>query len=117
MARKGNLDELIKNSIVVKIGDPCPFCKGENKFINDPEKNDFVVHIVNEHQPEFAKILGKVEKEWGEMNKTETDKRVILKREKDCVVINKEDKTVEFLSVSYTFDEVLKVAHEIAETF
>ena len=51
------------------------------------------------------------------MNKTKTDKRVILKREKDCVVINKEDKTVEFLSVSYTFDEVLKVAHEIAETF
>ena len=43
MDRKFNLDELIKNSIVVKIGYPCPFCKGENKFINDPEKNDFVV--------------------------------------------------------------------------
>ena len=45
------------------------------------------------------------------------DGKIILKREKDCVVINKKDKTVEFLSVSYTFDEVLKVAHEIAETF
>ena len=51
------------------------------------------------------------------MNKTETEKRVILKREKDCVIINKEDKNVEFLSISYTFDEVLQIAREIAETF
>jgi hypothetical protein len=62
MCKKVNLDELIENAIFVKIGDPCPFCKGEDKFINDSE-NDFVKHIVNEHKPEFAKILGKVEKE------------------------------------------------------
>ena len=116
MCKKFNLDEVIKDSVLVNVDDPCPFCKGDDKFINSKE-NDIVTHIVNDHKPEFAKIIGKVEKEWGEMNKTETDKKVILKREKDCVIINKEDKTVEFLSVSYTFDEVLKVAHEIAETF
>ena len=42
---------------------------------------------------------------------------IILKREKESVTIDKELKTVEFREVKYTFDEVLKVAHEIAETF
>ena len=51
------------------------------------------------------------------MNKEEIGKKVILKREKQSVVINKENKTIEFLELSYTFDEVLHVAKEIAETF
>ena len=52
-----NLDELIKDSIQVNIGDPCPFCKGDNPFMNIPE-NDFVRHVVEEHKPEYAHMLG-----------------------------------------------------------
>ena len=62
MCKKVNLDELIKNSEIININDPCPFCKGKDKFINAPE-NDFVKHIIEEHKPQFAKIIGKVEKE------------------------------------------------------
>ena len=61
MCKKVNLDELIENSVMINIGDPCPFCK-ENPFINAPGE-DFVKHMVNEHKPQFAKILGKVENE------------------------------------------------------
>ena len=53
-----NLDELINDAITVNIGDPCPLCKGKDKFMNAPE-NDFVKHIIEEHKPTFAKILGK----------------------------------------------------------
>ena len=115
-SKKINLDEVINNAITINIGDECPFCKGENKFINDSE-NDIIEHIIKEHKPSFAKIIGRPISWGGIMNKTETKKRVILKREKDCVIINKEDKNVEFLSLSYTFDEVLQIAREIAETF
>ena len=51
------------------------------------------------------------------MNKTEKGNKVILKREKESVIIDKGKKTVEFSELSYTFDEVLYIAHEIAETF
>ena len=64
MARKVNLDELIKNSIVVKIGDPCPFCveEGNKPFMNTKE-NDFVKHLIEEHKPTFMYMLGKAGKE------------------------------------------------------
>jgi len=45
------------------------------------------------------------------------DGKIILKREKVTVEIDKERKTVDFKEVEYTFDEVLQVAREIAETF
>jgi len=43
--------------------------------------------------------------------------KVILLREKESVTINIKNKTVDFREVEYTFDEVLKIANEIAETF
>ena len=53
------------------------------------------------------------------MNKEESmiDGKIILKREKDSVIIDKKNKSVEFKELVYTFDEVLKIANEIAETF
>ena len=53
------------------------------------------------------------------MNKEESmiDGKIILKREKDSVIIDKTNKSVEFKELVYTFDEVLKIANEIAETF
>ncbi len=45
------------------------------------------------------------------------DGKVILKREKVSVEIDREYKTVSFKELEYTFDEVLQVAREIAETF
>ena len=53
------------------------------------------------------------------MNKEESmiDGKIILKREKDSVVIDKTNKSVEFKELVYTFDEVLHIAKEIAETF
>ena len=55
----------------------------------------------------------------GDMNKEEQaiDGKIILKREKVSVEIHKENKTVNFKELEYTFDEVLQVAREIAETF
>ena len=53
-----NLDELINDAIQINFGDECPFCKGDDKFVSTKE-NDIVEHIVNEHKPTFAKILGK----------------------------------------------------------
>ena len=53
-----NLDEVINDAIQINIGDECPFCKGENKFINDSE-NDIIEHIIKEHKPSFAKIIGR----------------------------------------------------------
>ena len=53
-----NLDELIKDAITVNIGEACPFCKGEKKFMNTKE-NDFVRHIVEEHKPTYARIIGR----------------------------------------------------------
>ena len=62
MSKKFNLDEKIKESTLVNIGDPCPFCKGDKPFMNI-SGNDFVRHIVDTHKPQFAKIIGKVENE------------------------------------------------------
>lgn len=55
----------------------------------------------------------------GDMNKEEQmiDGKIILTRQKTAVIINSETKTVEFSQLEYTFDEVLQVAREIAETF
>ena len=53
-----NLDELINDAIDINFGDECPFCEGKKKFINTKE-NDIVQHIVDEHKPTYAKILGK----------------------------------------------------------
>ena len=55
----------------------------------------------------------------GDMKKEEQviDGKVILKREKVSVEIDREYKTVSFKELEYTFDEVLQVAREIAETF
>ena len=61
MCKKVNLDELIQESTLIKIGDACPFCK-DKPYMNTKE-NDIVKHIVEEHKPDFAKILGKVEEE------------------------------------------------------
>ena len=62
MCKKVNLDEAIENSEMIKLGDECPFCKGDNKFINTKD-SDIVEHIVNEHKPDFARIIGKIEHE------------------------------------------------------
>ena len=55
----------------------------------------------------------------GDMKKEEQmiDGKIILKREKVSVSIDREYKTVSFKELEYTFDEVLQVAREIAETF
>ena len=51
------------------------------------------------------------------MNTEKKGQLIILKREKVSVEIDKEKKTVDFKELEYTFDEVLQVAKEIAETF
>ena len=34
----------------------CPFCKGEDKFINTPN-GDFLLHLIDKHQDEMDKFL------------------------------------------------------------
>ena len=51
------------------------------------------------------------------MHRKVEDDKIILSRERETVTIHKENKTVDFSEVQYTFDEVLNIAHEIAETF
>ena len=51
------------------------------------------------------------------MNKDEENGKIILKKEKIAVEIDVDGKTVIFKELEYTFDEVLQVAKEIAETF
>ena len=63
-----NLDELINDAVTVEFGDECPYCKGKNKFINTPE-NDLIEHIVKEHKPQFATILGAINPEEGTWTK------------------------------------------------
>ena len=43
---------------MVAIGndEPCPFCKGKNKFINNPDI-DFVEHLFKEHPKEAEEAL------------------------------------------------------------
>lgn len=58
-------------------------------------------------------------KEGGNMIKDEQmiDGKITLTRQKTSVIIDPENKIVEFKQLEYTFDEVLQVAREIAETF
>ena len=42
--------------IAIGNGEPCPFCKGKDKFINQPD-NDFIKHITDKHPQEMEKAL------------------------------------------------------------
>ena len=42
--------------IAIGNGETCPFCKGEDKFINDVD-TDFVEHCMKEHEVEFTASL------------------------------------------------------------
>ena len=59
-----NLDELINDSIKIEFGDECPFCEGDDKFVNTPD-SDFTAHIVEKHKPNYVKILGQINPEEG----------------------------------------------------
>ena len=37
-------------------GEACPFCKGKNKFINEPD-NNFLKHIMAKHPKEANEAL------------------------------------------------------------
>ena len=51
-----NLDNVIENAKVVKLGDECPFCTGDKKFINK-EGKDFTEHFVTKHRSDFTKLI------------------------------------------------------------
>ena len=53
-----NLDKVIENARVIKIGGECPFCIGDKKFINK-EGKDFTKHFVKEHKSEWNQIIKK----------------------------------------------------------
>ena len=42
--------------IAVGNGEPCPYCKGKDKFINSPEA-DLVGHMMEEHIEQFMTAL------------------------------------------------------------
>ena len=42
--------------IAIGNDEPCPFCKGKDKFINNPDI-DFVEHLFKEHPKEAAEAL------------------------------------------------------------
>ena len=42
--------------IAIGNGEARPFCKSENKFINEPD-NDFLKHIMKEHPKEANEAL------------------------------------------------------------
>jgi len=42
--------------IAIGNGEACPFCKGDDKFINQPD-NDFLQHIMDKHPTEIKKAL------------------------------------------------------------
>ena len=42
--------------IAIGYGEKCPFCKGDNKFINTPD-GDFLLHLIDKHQDEMYKFL------------------------------------------------------------
>ena len=48
----------IMEGIMIGIGndEPCPFCKGKEKFINNPDV-DFLEHIMREHPVEMNDFL------------------------------------------------------------
>ena len=48
----------IVEGIMIGIGndEPCPFCKGKDKFISKPD-NSFLDHIMKEHPGDMATYL------------------------------------------------------------
>ena len=42
--------------IAIGNGETCPFCKGEDKFINQPN-NDFLEHLINKHPQKVDEFL------------------------------------------------------------
>ena len=42
--------------IAVGNGEPCPYCKGEDKFISQPD-NDLMKHLIANHRKEFLATL------------------------------------------------------------
>ena len=45
-----------RRMIAVGNGEPCPYCKGKDKFINSPEA-DLVGHMMEEHIEQFMTAL------------------------------------------------------------
>tara|TARA_R100000781_G_scaffold114850_1_gene87217 strand:+ start:1090 stop:1245 length:156 start_codon:yes stop_codon:yes gene_type:complete len=44
--------------IAIGNDEPCPFCKGKDKFVNDPDVN-FIDHLMKEHPAEMTEYLFK----------------------------------------------------------
>ena len=42
--------------IAIGNGETCPFCKGKDKFISQPD-NDFLEHAIKEHLEDLNKSL------------------------------------------------------------
>ena len=42
--------------IAIGNGEPCPFCKEKDIFINQPDK-DFLQHLMDKHPDEMEKYL------------------------------------------------------------
>ena len=42
--------------IAIGTGEECPFCKGDDNFINTPD-GDFLSHLIDKHQDEMDKFL------------------------------------------------------------
>ena len=42
--------------IAIGNGEVCPFCKGDDKFINQPD-NDYLKHLMDRHEPEMDLYL------------------------------------------------------------
>ena len=46
----------ITGMLAVGNGEACPYCKGKEKFVNQPDI-DFVGHLQEKHPKEFMKAL------------------------------------------------------------
>ena len=42
--------------IAIGNDEPCPFCKGKDKFINNPDVN-FIDHLMEEHPEDMSTYL------------------------------------------------------------
>ena len=42
--------------IAIGNDEPCPFCKGKDKFVNNPDVN-FIDHLMKEHPEDMATYL------------------------------------------------------------
>ena len=42
--------------IAIGNGEACPFCKGEDKFINTPD-GDYLLHLIDKHPQEIDTYL------------------------------------------------------------